>query len=98
MVLPFGLGTVPRVFTFLTRPHLFLCLHRGFVLLFTQMISWVFIHSKCASRRSQSFLCSLLVCLGLGINFSKPETLSDYISLLFGTALEYGGYVHTSYT
>ena len=33
----------------------------------------VLVHSKWVGKRAHSFLCSLLVCLGLHINFSKSD-------------------------
>ena len=35
--------------------------------------AWVLVHSKQAGKREHLFLCSLLVCLGLYINFSKSD-------------------------
>ena len=40
----------------------------------------VLTHSKYIAKRAQTFLCSLLVCLGLHINFSKSEL---YLMLQF---------------
>ena len=37
------------------------------------MISWSLVRSKRAGKRARLFLCSLLVCLGLHINFSKSD-------------------------
>ena len=70
-VLPFGLATAPRVFMSLTKPILFLCHHKGLhIVIYLDDIlvlacsKWVMVYS---------FLCSLLVRLGLHINFSKSD-------------------------
>ena len=72
-VLPFGLATAPQVFTALNKPILFLCCHRVSILLSIWMTSWSWFHSKKAGKRAHLFLCSLLVRLGLHINFSKSD-------------------------
>ena len=72
-VLPFGLATAPWVFTALTKPILFLCCCKGFHTVIYLDDILVLVHSKQAGRRAHSFLCSLLVRLGLHINFSKSE-------------------------
>ena len=72
-VLPFGLATAPRVFTFLTKPILFLCHHKGLHIVIYLDDTLVLICSKWAGKRAHSFLCSLLVHLGLHINFSKSD-------------------------
>ena len=66
-VLPFGLATAPWVFTALTKPIWFLCHHY----LLDDIL--VLICSQQAGKRARSFLCSLLVRLGLHINFSKSD-------------------------
>ena len=56
---------------------------RIFVLLFIQMIFWSSLTQHMLAR-SQSFLCSLLLCLGLHINFSKSELhLTQQTSFLY---------------
>ena len=70
-VLPFGLATAPRVFTSLTKPILFLCKGLHIVIYLDDIL--VLVHSKWAGKRACLFLCSLLVCLGLHINFSKLD-------------------------
>ena len=72
-VLPFGLATVPRVFTSLTKPILFLCHCKGLRIVIYLDDILVLIHSKCVDKRAHLFLCSLLVHLGLHINFSKSD-------------------------
>ena len=72
-VLPFGLATAPWVFTALTKPILFLCCHKGFHIVIYLDDILVPVHSKWAGKRACSFLCSLLIRLGLHINFSKSD-------------------------
>ena len=72
-VLPFGLVTAPRVFTSLTKPILFLCCHKGLHIVIYLDDILVLVQSKWAGKRAHLFLCSLLVCLGLHINFSKSD-------------------------
>ena len=72
-VLPFGLATAPRVFTSLTKPILFLCHCKGLHIVIYLDDILVLIHSKWAGKRAHLFLCSLLVHLGLHINFSKSD-------------------------
>ena len=72
-VLPFGLATGPRVFTSLTKPILFLCHCKGFHIVIYLDDILVLVCSKWADKRAHLFLCSLLVCLGLHINFSKSD-------------------------
>ena len=82
-VLPFGLATAPRVFTSLMKPILFLCHCKGLhiVIYFDDIL--VLICSKWAGKRAHFFLCSLLVCLGLHINFSKSDLhLSQSFTIL----------------
>ena len=72
--LPFGLATAPRVFTALTKPILFLCHHKGFHIIIYLDGILVLVCSKQAGKRAHLFfLCSLLVCPGLHINFSKSD-------------------------
>ena len=67
-----GLATAPRVFTSLTKSIMFLCYHKGFhVIIYLDGIL-VLTNSKHASKRAKTFL-SLLVCLGVHINFSMSE-------------------------
>ena len=72
-VLPFGLATAPRVFTSLIKPILFLCCHKGLHIVIYLDDILVLIQSKWVGKRAHSFLCSLLVCLGLHINFSMSD-------------------------
>ena len=72
-VLPFGLATAPRVFTSLMKLILFLCHHKGLHIVIYLDDILVLVHSKQAGRRACLFLCSLWVCLGLHINFSKSD-------------------------
>ena len=72
-VLPFGLATAPRVFTSLTKSILFLCLRKGLRIVIYLDDILVLVHSKWAGIRARLFLCSLLVRLGLHINFSKSD-------------------------
>ena len=72
-VLPFGLATAPRVFTSLTKPILFLCHCKGLRIVIYLDDILVLVRSKRAGKRACLFLCSLLVCLGLHINFSKSD-------------------------
>ena len=72
-VLPFGLATAPRVFTSLTKPILFLCHCKGLHIVIYLDDILVLVCSKWAGKRACSFLCSLLVPLGLHINFSKSD-------------------------
>ena len=72
-VLPFGLATAPQVFTALTKPILFLCHHKGFNIVIYLYDILVMVCSKWPDRRAHSFLCSLLVRLGLHINFSRSD-------------------------
>ena len=82
-VLPFGLATPPRVFTSLTKPILFLCHHKGLHIVIYLDDILVLIHSKWVGKRAHLFLCSLLVHLGLHINFSKSDLhLSQTFSFL----------------
>ena len=72
-ILPFGLATAPRVFTSLTKPILFLCHCKGlhFVIYVDDIL--VLVCSKWAGKRAHLFLCSLLVHLGLHIDFFKSD-------------------------
>ena len=72
-VLPFGLATAPRVFKPLTKPILFLCHCKGLCIVIYLDDILVLVHSKQAGKRACLFLCSLLVHLGLHINFSKYD-------------------------
>ena len=72
-VLPFGLATAPRIFTSLMKPILFLCHHKVLHIVIYKDYILVLICSKWAGKRACLFLCSLLVCLGLHINFSKSD-------------------------
>ena len=72
-VLPFGLATAPRVFTSLTKPILFLCHHKGLHIVKYLDDILVLVHSKWAGKRAHLFLCSLLVQLGLHINFATSD-------------------------
>ena len=72
-VLPFGLTTAPRVYTSLTKPILFLCHCKGLHIVIYLDDILVLIHLLQAGKRACLFLCSLLVCLGLHINFSKSD-------------------------
>ena len=82
-VLPFGLATAPRLFTSLTKPILFLCCHKGLCIVIYLDDILVLVCSKRAGKRACLFLCSLLVCLGLHINFPS-QTFAYFSPLLFG--------------
>ena len=66
-------ATAPWVFTTLTKLILFLCFHEGFCIVIYLDDILVLVHSKQAGKRACSLLCSLLVRLGLHINFSKSD-------------------------
>ena len=70
-VLPFGLATARMVFTSLMKPILFLCLCKGLHIVIYLDDILVLVCSKQAGKRAHLFLYSLLVCLGLHINFSQ---------------------------
>ena len=72
-VLPFGLATAPRFFTSLMKPILFLCHCKGLHIVIYLDDILVLVCSKRAGKRACLFLCSLLVHLGLHINFSKLD-------------------------
>ena len=72
-VLTFGLATTPRVLMSLTKPILFLCCCKGLHIVIYLDDILVFVCSKWEGKRAHLFLCSLLVCLGLHINFSKSD-------------------------
>ena len=72
-VLPFGLATAPRVFLSLTEPILFLCHCKGFCIVIYLDDILFLVPSKQAGKRACLFLCSLLVNLGLHINFFKSD-------------------------
>ena len=72
-VLPFGLATAPRVFTSLMKPIFFLCYCKGLCIVIYLDDILVLVHSKWVGKRAYLFLCSLLVHLGLHINFSKSD-------------------------
>ena len=57
----------------LTKPILFLSHHKGFHIVIYLDDILVLVSSKWAAKRAHLFLCSLLVCLGLHINFSKSD-------------------------
>ena len=82
-VLPFGLATSTKVFMFFTKPILFLCHCKGFCIVICLDAILVLVHSKWGGKRACLFLCSLLVHLGLDINFSKADLcLSQTFSFL----------------
>ena len=83
-VLPFGLATAPWVFTALTKPILFLCHCKGFCIIIYFDDILVLVHSKWAGRSAHSFLCSLLVRLGLHVNFSKSDLCLTQTSCFLG--------------
>ena len=72
-VLPFELVTAPWVFTSLTKPILFLCHQKGFCIVVCLDDILVLFHSEWVGKMAHSFLCSLLVWLGLHIKFSKYD-------------------------
>ena len=71
--LPFGLATAPRVFMSLTKPILFLCHHKGLHIVIYLDDILDLVCSKWVGKRAHLFLCSLLVRLGLHINFAKSD-------------------------
>ena len=73
MILPFWLATAPQVFTALARPNLFLCHCKGLCIDIYLDDILVLVCSKWAGKWVHWFLCSLLVRLGLHINFSKSD-------------------------
>ena len=72
-VLPFRLATAPRVFTSLRKLILFLCHCKGLHIVICLDDISVLVCSKWAGKGACLFLCSLLVRLGLHINFSKSD-------------------------
>ena len=72
-VLPFGLATAPGVSMSLTKPILFLCCCKGLCIVIYLDDILVFVCSKWVGKRACSFVCSLLVHLGLHINFFKSD-------------------------
>ena len=83
-VLHFGLATAPSVFTDLTKPIIFLSHHKGFCIVIYLDDILVLVHSKQGGKRAHSFLCSLLVHLGLHINFTKSELCLTQIFCFLG--------------
>ena len=72
-VLPCGLATVLWVFTALTKPILFLCYLKGLCIVIYLDDILGLVPTKQAGKRAHSFLCSLLVWLGLHFNFSRYD-------------------------
>ena len=72
-ILPLRLATAPKVFMSLTKPILFLCHHKDLHIVIYLDDILVIVRSKQVSKRVCFFLCSLLVHLGLHINFSKSD-------------------------
>ena len=67
----------------LTKPILFLCHCKGLHIVIYLDDILVLIYSKQVGKRAHLFLCSLLVCLGLHIHFSKSDLcLSQVFSFL----------------
>ena len=66
-------ATALWVLTALTKPILFLCHHKGFHIVIYLDHMLVMVCSKWAGKRPPSLLHSLLVQLGLYINFSKSD-------------------------
>ena len=58
---------------FLTKPVLFFCHHKGLCIVIYLDDILVLVHSKQVGKRAHLFLCSLLVHLGLHVNFSKLD-------------------------
>ena len=83
-VLPFGLATAAWVFTALTEPILFLCHCKGFCIVICLDDILVLVHSKQAGKGACSILLSLLVQLGLHINFSKSDLCLTQIFCFLG--------------
>ena len=83
-VLPFGLATAPRVFTSLMKPILFLCCCKVLHIVIYLDDILVLVHSKKAGKRAHLFLCSLLVHLGLHINFSKSDLCFSHTFTFLG--------------
>ena len=92
-VLPFGLATVPRGFTALTKPIFFLCHHKGFHIVIYLDDILVLVCSKWAGKRVHSILCSLLVRLGLHINFSKSDLCLTQTFCFLGLCWDTGPHV-----
>ena len=92
-VLPFGLGTAPRVFMAITKPILFLCHHKGFCIVIYLDDVLVLVCLKQAGKKAHSLLCSLLVHLGLHINLSKSDLWPHSDILVFFVILGYCLYV-----
>ena len=72
-VLSIWLAMAPRVFSILTKPILFPCHCKGLCVIIYLDDILVPTHSKHPGKRAQTFLCSLLVHLGLHFNFSKSS-------------------------
>ena len=79
--LPLGLALGPRVFTSSSKAIFFLHQCKDFHIIIYLDGILVLLCSKCTGRRAQSFLCLLLVCLELHINFSKVELHSTHTSV-----------------
>ena len=80
----FCAGHSPRVFMYLTKPILFLCHCKGFHTVIYLDDILVLVCSKWAGKRAHLFLCSLLVCLGLHINFYKSDLCLSQTLCFFG--------------
>ena len=72
-VLPLGLPQPLGFLTSLMKPILFLCHCKGLHIVIYLDDILVLVPSKWAGKRACLFLCSLLVHLGLHINFSKSD-------------------------
>ena len=83
-VLLFGLATAPRVFMLLTKRILFLWHHKGLCIVIYLDDILVLVCSKWVGKRACLFLCSLFVCLGLHINFSKSDLHLSQTFSFFG--------------
>ena len=96
-VLPFWVATAPRVVMALTKPILFLCHHKGFCIVIYLDDILVLVLSKQAGKRAHLFLCSLLVCFGSHINFSKSELCLTQTFCFLGVMLGYCSHVRYLY-
>ena len=86
-VLPFGLTTAPRVFTYLTKPILFLCRCKGLCIVIYLDDILVLVHSKQAGKRACLFFVFLVGPSWSTHQFFQVRPLPLSVLYLFGVVL-----------